>query len=268
MREMSRPHLVVYRPGKRRIARDRLRRGDLFSQARAGLRVRHVAHPLQLCFADDAAGDLRLRCRHAAAARSSSGRRCRAASIPQAYVARLVFAPAEDGESVPVSLLLQAGPEARRIGAACSSPATAPTAMRPRRASRPTASRWSTAASCSRSPMCAAARTRAGAGTRTASSRKKPNTFHDFLAAVALPHRRGLHQQGADRRAGRQRRRHADGRDRQSRAGPVRRNHRRRAVRRRAGDHARREPAADPGRMAGMGRSDPRPGGVRHHPLL
>ena len=39
------------------------------------------------------------------AAPSSSGRRCRAASIPQAYVTRLVFAPAEDGESVPVSLI-------------------------------------------------------------------------------------------------------------------------------------------------------------------
>ena len=52
---------------------------------------------------------------------------------------------------------------------------------------------------------------------RTASSRKKPNTFRDFIAATEFLIARGIRLAGQDRRAWRLGRRHADGRDRQLR---------------------------------------------------
>ena len=72
---------------------------------------------------------------------------------------------------------LQAGREARWIGAVVHHRLWRLRLCGQRRVSRPTASRWSTAASCSRSPMCAAARTKAGAGTRTASSARSRTLF-------------------------------------------------------------------------------------------
>ena len=140
--------------------------------------------------------------------------------------------------------------------------------MRSRRHSRPGVCRWSIAASSTRSRISAAAPRRAGTGTRTASSRKKPNTFTDFIAAAE--HLRADRLCGArqDHRAGRIGRRPADGRHRQHAARSVRRHHRRRAVRRRHEHHARRHAAADAAGMAGVGQSDHRRAGVPHHARL
>ncbi len=82
-------------------------------------------------------------------------------------------------------------------------------------------------------------------------------------------HRRGapsdrgrLCEGGRDHRTRRERRRHADGGDRQYGAGAVLRGHRRRAVRRRAEHNAARRSALDPARMGGMGQSDRRRRGL------
>ena len=186
---------------------------------------------------------------------------------PQAYVTRLVFAPAEDGESVPVSLIHKRG---LRLDGSAPLMLTGYGAYGYAVEASFSTNRFSL---IDRGFVFAIAHVRGGTdkGWRwyeDGKLGKKPNSFRDFLAAARFLDRRGLYRPGADRGPGRQRRGPAHGRGRQSRAGPVRRPHRRRSVRRRIGDHARRQPAPDPGRMAGMGRSDPRPGGVRHHPLL
>ncbi len=73
-----------------------------------------------------------------------------------------------------------------------------------------------------------------------------------------------VHAARADRDQRRLGRRRADGRGGQFGPRAVGRGGRRRAVRRRAQHHARRHAAADPRRMARMGQSDHRQGGVRH----
>ena len=70
------------------------------------------------------------------------------------------------------------------------------------------------------------------------------------------PDRRGLHGERADRGPRRQRRRHADGGDREPAARSLRQHRRRGALRRRAQHHVRRGPAAD---SAGMARSGATP---------
>ncbi len=91
----------------------------------------------------------------------------------------------------------------------------------------------------------------------------KPNTFSDFIAATQALVARGYGDAEARRRAGRQRRRAADGGDRQYGAGALRGDRRRRAVRRHAQHHARRQPAADAAGMARMGRPVARPRRLR-----
>ena len=66
MREMSRPHLVVFDLESGESHEIAFDEETYFLRLEAGLRIRHLAHPLQLCLAGDAAGNLRLRCRHAA----------------------------------------------------------------------------------------------------------------------------------------------------------------------------------------------------------
>ena len=83
----------------------------------------------------------------------------------------------------------------------------------------------------------------------------KANTFGDFIACARHLCALGLTRR-KDRRGGRQRRRHADGRGRQSRARPFRRDHRRSSLCRRAQHDMRRDPAADAAGMARMGQSD------------
>ena len=89
-----------------------------------------------------------------------------------------------------------------------------------------------------------------------------------FHRRDAPSRRRALRASSQDRGPRRQRRRHADGRDRQSGAGALCRRRRQCAVRRRARHHARRDAAADAARVARMGRSDPRRRGLQDHSQL
>ena len=95
---------------------------------------------------------------------------------------------------------------------------------------------------------------------------KRTNTFNDFVDVAKGLIARGLHAQGRHRHQRRLGRRRADGCGGQFRPGAVGRGGRRRAVRRRAQHHARRHASADAGRVARMGQSDHRQGGVRHDP--
>ena len=97
---------------------------------------------------------------------------------------------------------------------------------------------------------------------------KKTNSFDDFAAAGRALIDARIHQRKAHRRPWRQRRRHADGRGRQSRRRIVRRHRRRSAVRRRAQHHARRHAAADAAGMAGMGQPDRKRRRLQDHFVL
>ena len=140
--------------------------------------------------------------------------------------------------------------------------------MRSRRHSRPGACRWSIAASSTRSRISVAAPTRAGTGTRTASSRKKPNTFTDFIAAAEHLRQIGYAAQGKIIAQG-------------GSAGGLLMG----AIANMRPDlfggiiadvpfvdvdqhHARRHAAADAAGMAGVGQSDHRRAGVPHHARL
>ena len=117
---------------------------------------------------------------------------------PAAYVTRRLLAPTADGETVPISLLHR---KDTPLDGTRALPALRLRRLRQRDAGlvrAPAGSRWSIAASSMPSRMSAAAPTRAGAGTATASSRKKPNTFTDFIAAAEY-----LRRRRAMRRAGR-----------------------------------------------------------------
>ena len=187
---------------------------------------------------------------------------------PAAYVARLVFAPAVDGEACPCRLSTSAGSRstARRR---CCSMAMAPTGIGSRRAFRP--NRLSLV---DRGFVYAIAHVRGGTDKgwgwyEAGKLDRKTNTFDDFIAAARTFDRGGLHsvRAGSSRQGG-----SAGGMLMGVVAnlapGPVRRNHRRCAVRRRARDDARRRSAADAAGMARMGRSDPRPRRVRDHSRL
>ena len=97
---------------------------------------------------------------------------------------------------------------------------------------------------------------------------KKTNSFDDFASAGRALISSEIHQRETHRRPWRQRRRHADGRGRQSRRRVVRRHRRRGAVRRRAQHHARPRPAADAAGMAGMGQPDRERSRLPDHPVL
>ena len=78
MREMSRPHLVVVDLKSRESHEIAFDEETYFLELRAGLRIRHFAHSLQLRVASDAAGNLRLRCREPAPnARQTAGNAAR-----------------------------------------------------------------------------------------------------------------------------------------------------------------------------------------------
>ena len=171
-----------------------------------------------------------------------------------AYVTRCVFARADDGESVPISLMYRR--DLKRDG-------SAPLLVYGYGAyGHAMDAGFSTnrLSLVDRGFVYAIAHVRGGTekGWRWYEDGKlaaKPNTFADFIAAVRHLVARRLWRCEPRRRSRRQRRRHADGRDRQHRAAAFRRHRRRRAVRRRAQHHARRQPAADAAGMARMGRS-------------
>ena len=173
---------------------------------------------------------------------------------PADYVTRRLFAPAPDGETVPVSLLYKKDDAARRLRAAVPLRLRL---LRHRHAGGFSTSRLSLV---DRGFIYAIAHIRGGKdkGYRWYTDgklEKKTNTFTDFIAAGEYLVAGGLHAARPHRGQRRLGRRHADGRGRQHGARPLPRHHRRRAVRRRAEHHARQEPAADAAGVAGMGQS-------------
>ena len=179
-----------------------------------------------------------------------------------AYVTRRIFAPAPDGESVPISIL-------HRRDAPLDG--TAPLLVYGYGAyGHVIDASFSTnrLSLVDRGFVYAIAHIRGGTdkGWRWYEEGKlarKTNTFEDFIAATQHLIAHGFGAPRPRRRPWRQRRRHADGRDRQQGAASFTRHHRRRALRRCAQHDARRQPAADAAGMAGMGQSDPRRRSVR-----
>ncbi len=181
---------------------------------------------------------------------------------PALYVTRRVFAPAADGETVPVSLLYRKdtpldGSAPCYLYGYGSYGITIPAAFSVTRLSL-----------VDRGFVHAIAHVRGGkakgqAWYEAGKRQDKMNTFTDFIAAARVSVQRALHRARKNRRRGRLRRRHADGRRRQHGRRPVRRHHRQRALRRRAQHHARRHAAADAAGMAGMGQSHRERRGLR-----
>ncbi len=97
---------------------------------------------------------------------------------------------------------------------------------------------------------------------------QKKNTFTDYLACARRLVELGFTAPGADRRPGRQRRRPPDGRRRQHGARSLSRPHRRGALRRRPQHDLGREPALDAAGMERMGQSGRGRAGVRLYPLV
>ena len=94
---------------------------------------------------------------------------------------------------------------------------------------------------------------------------KKVNTFTDFIAAAEFLIGEQLHREGSHRRARRECRRHADGRNCQPGSRAFSRHHCRSAVRRCPDNDARRHVAAHAPGMAGMGQSHHERGRLPHH---
>ena len=163
---------------------------------------------------------------------------------------RRVFAPAWDGETVPVSLLYRKdtpldGSAPLLLYGYGSYGIAIP-------ASRPTSSASWTAVSSTPSRTFGAARTRATAGTRTESSKRRAIPSRTSLQ-LGITWRSGSLQARPDCGPRRLGRRHADGRGCEHGAGTVRRHNRGCSLRRRSDNHAGRYVAAHPAQMARMG---------------
>ena len=158
---------------------------------------------------------------------------------PNDYVTRRIFAPAPDGETVPVSLLYRRGTPLD---------GSAPCLLYGYGAygiAIPASFGITRLSLVDRGFVYAIAHVRGGKdkGFRWYADgrrEKKMNTFTDFIAAARHLIAEGYTAPGADRRLGRIGGRPADRRGRQHGARPLRRIHRRGAVRRRARHHARR----------------------------
>ncbi len=174
------------------------------------------------------------------------------------YVTRRVFAPAHDGETVPVTLLYRK--DTPLDGSApCLLYGYGAYGM-----TIPAGFNTNCLSLADRGFVYAIAHIRGGkdkgfAWYEDGKMEKKTNTFKDFIAAADYLESTEVHVLRKHHRRRRLGRRHADGRDRQHGAGEIRRHHRRRALRRRAQHHARRHAAADPAGMAGMGQPDRQP---------
>ena len=175
---------------------------------------------------------------------------------PDDYVTRRVFAPALDGEKVPVTLLYRKDTPLD---------GSAPCLLYGYGAygiTIPAGFNTNCLSLADRGFVYAIAHIRGGKDKGFA-------WYEDGKMDEEDQHLQGFHRRGRPSRsrqkftvhdrivaAGRLGRRHADGRHRQHGAGEIRRHHRRRALRRCAQHHARRHAAAHPAGMAGMGQSD------------
>ena len=186
---------------------------------------------------------------------------------PKAYVTRRVLAPAHDGETIPVTLLYRK--EAKLDGSAPlwlygygSYGISLPAGLQQQHP----------VAGGSRLHLCHGPYPRR-AGERPALVQdRQAGTEDQYLPRLhrgrRIPGGAGLHAARQHRGAGRQCRRHADGRGGQHGARSLPRHRGGSALRRRADHHARRHAAADAARMARMGQSDRRQAGLRDHRLV
>ena len=171
---------------------------------------------------------------------------------PADYVTRRVFAPAWDGETVPVSLLYRKdtpldGSAPLLLYGYGSYGLAIPAGFSTKAFSL-----------VDRGFVYAIAHIRGGKDKgdrwyKTGKLEKKTNTFKDFIAAGHYLAEQRFTQGRPDRGPGRLGGRHADGGGREHGAGAVRRHHRGCAVRRCADNHARRYAAAHPAGVARMG---------------
>ena len=174
---------------------------------------------------------------------------------PDDYVTRRLYAPAPDGETVPISILYRKDTRPRRLGAGLSLRLRglrdldsrlllddAPVARRPRLhlRHRPHPRRQGQGLSL----------------VHGRQARQEGQHLHRLHRGGRIPGRARSHAARTHRGQRRLGRRHADGRRRQHGARPLPRHHRRRALRRRVEHHARQGPAADAARMARVGQSD------------
>ena len=177
------------------------------------------------------------------------------------YVTRRLFAPAADGETIPISLLYRKDVAARRHRAL-----PALRLRRLRHVDPRLVQQQPVVAGRPRLRLChraCARRQREGlALVSRRQARQEDEHVHRFHRGERISRQERLVRAGDDRRRGPFRRRELDRRGRQYAAGPLRRADRRSAVCRRAQHHARRDAAAHAAGMAGMGRSDPRRGGI------
>ena len=247
----------------RRAARLRARRGRRAALRRAALHRGHRRQPGVGSPADPA----RLRLvRHARAPSTTTSSSTRELLLrkrqpvlggydPEDYDQARVWATAQDGTQLPISLVWK-----RSFGDAGAVPAAAAhVRLRLVRA-------LDRAAVLDRPPLGARPRRRLRRRARARRRRDGPAVVRGRQAAAeaqhlhrlrrlrAAPDRQRVHLARPARRRGRQRRRPADGRRGQHRAGAVRRHPGRRAVRRRADDDPRPVAAADRHRVGRVGR--------------
>jgi oligopeptidase B len=178
------------------------------------------------------------------------------------YATERLMVPARDGKQVPVSIVYPEGFEKNGEGKLFLY-AYGAYGMRSRRASRPPGSACSTAATPSPSPISAAATISAINGSSTASSKSGP-TPSRLRRRGKRADRRRLHPAGRIADPGRLGRRQADGRGRQHRSRSCGARWSPTCPSSMCSTRCSTTPAADAGRVAGMGQSDHRQGGVRY----
>lgn len=180
---------------------------------------------------------------------------------PDDYVTRRVFAPAWDGEKVPVTLLYHPG-----IPHSTAAPLLALWLRRLRHHHSSRLQHQLPIARRSRLRLCDCPYPRRqGQGiclVRRRQDGQEDEHLQGLRRSGRLSESTEVHFLREDHRRGRIGRRHADGCGCQHGAGEVRRPHRRRSLRRRAQHHARRHFAAHPAGMAGMGQPDRQQGRI------
>ena len=183
------------------------------------------------------------------------------------YATRRLFAPAVDGETIPISIfylknVVLDGTRPCLLYGYGAYGISIPAAFNSNRLSL-----------VDRGFVYAIAHVRGGSEKgwrwyREGKLAKKMNTFTDFIAVERISQQKWLVRGGKDRRPWPLRWRDLDRRGRQFAAGPLRRRDCRNAFCGRAQHHARRSATAHAAGMARMGRSDPRCCGISSNPGL